>query len=264
MLGVDAGEADGDEDGHGEQEGDVARREEGGDLKEGEGDKEEEDHDEEDKDTAEEDDDKSEDEEEEGPSKAAWDAAARDAAEDGERDRECDRDLEWGRRRTTPVSAACTRGAAPAHLARASVTRSTLCLNLTASALTRSKSSDSFRTSLRQSPDGCHATFQTEEGAAGSGKVEETSAEALVAAAAAAAADGDNDVGGGDDDGGGDEDIVGVDADVAAESPPPLPANTVGIVGNHEIFFVASARFAKLIKLKKTEGGKPGEELNFV
>jgi hypothetical protein len=57
-LGVDAGEADGDEDGHGEQEGDAARREEGGDLKEGEGDKEEEDHDEEDKDTAEEDDDK--------------------------------------------------------------------------------------------------------------------------------------------------------------------------------------------------------------
>jgi hypothetical protein len=34
-LGVDAGEGDGDEDGHGEQEGDVARREEGGDLKEG-------------------------------------------------------------------------------------------------------------------------------------------------------------------------------------------------------------------------------------
>ena len=110
-MGVDAGEADGDEDGHGEQEGDVARREEGGDLKEGEGDEEEED-DEEDKDTAEEDDDKSEDEEEEGPPKAAWDAAARDAAEDGERDRERDRDLEWGRRGTTLLSAngACATG----------------------------------------------------------------------------------------------------------------------------------------------------------
>ena len=248
MLGVDAGEADGDEDGHGEQEGDVARREEGGDLKEGEGDKEEEDHDEEDKDTAEEDDDKSEDEEEEGPPKAAWDAAARDAAEDGERDRERDRDLEWGRRRTIPLSAACTRGAAAAHLSRASVTRSTLCINLTASALTRSKSSDSFRTSLRQSPDGCHVAFQTEEGAAGSGKVDESSAEATVAAAvaAAAAADGDDDDDddddGGDDDGDGDEDIVGVDANVAAESPPQLCANTVGMGAN--LFRRASARFA--------------------
>jgi len=115
------------------------------------------------------------------------------------------------------------------------VTRSTLCLNLTACALIRSKSSDSFRTSTRQSPGGGHATFQTEEGAAGSGGVDESPAEATVAtAAAAAAADGDD---ADDDDAVADEDAVGVAVVVAAESPPPLPAIAVIIsfVGN---FFV--------------------------
>ena len=123
------------------------------------------------------------------------------------------------------------------------MTRSTLCLNLTACALIRSKSSDSFRTSTRQSPGGGHAAFRTEEGAAGSGKVDESSAEATVAtAAAAAAADGDDADDDDDDDDDGDEDAVGVAVvvavAVAAESPPPLPAIAVGssiIFGN---FFV--------------------------
>ena len=129
------------------------------------------------------------------------------------------------------MGAACTRGAAAAPPDRASVTRSTLCLNLTACALIRSKSSDSFRTSSRQSPGGGHAAFRTEEGAAGSGKVDESSAEATVAsAAAAAAADGDD--ADDDDDADGDEDAVGVAVVVAAESPPPLSVIAVGsIVG---------------------------------
>ena len=113
------------------------------------------------------------------------------------------------------------------------MTRSTLCLNLTACALIRSKSSDSFRTSSRQSPGGGHAAFRTEEGAAGSGKVDESSAEATVAtAAAAAAAAADGDDADDDDDADGDEDAVGVAVVVAAESPPPLSVIAVGsIVG---------------------------------
>ena len=95
----------------------------------------------------------------------------------------------------------------------------------------QSNSSDSFCTPTSQSPGGGRAAFLrarvTEGGAAGSGKVDESSAEATVATAAAAAADGD-DAADNDADADGDEDSVGVVVAVAAESPPPLPAITVG------------------------------------
>jgi len=90
-----------------------------------------------------------------GEREAARDATKDAALEVGGRERL----LEWGRRRTIPLSAACTRGAAAAPPARASVPRCTLCSNLTTSALIRSKSSDSFCTSTRQSPDGRRAGF---------------------------------------------------------------------------------------------------------
>ena len=154
------------------------------------------------------------------------------------------------------------------------MTRSTLCLNLTACALIRSKSSDSFRTSTRQSPGGGHATFQTEEGAAGSGGVDESPAEATVATAAAAAADGDDaddgadadddddddddDDGEADADADADEDPVGVAVAVAAESA--LPAITIGVkVGGS--FFRRKCAFCKLHQTLITERGELGLDL---